>query len=99
MTYLRDRHTDLYAGLSVRPVGSRIRLIVAVGLVAFVLAAILATPHFSLSPLSSLSIFGVKAHRTPPIEESPKGPATVGSGTILFCCYIPQGLPPTRVTC
>src|SRR2546422_3618127 len=99
MTYLRDWHTDLYAGLSVRPVGSRIRLIVAVGLVALVLAAILATQHFSLSPVSSVSISGMKANCTATIEDSTKGPATVGSGTILFGCNSRTGWPPTGLAC
>ena len=99
MTYLRDPHTDLYAGLSVRPVGSRTRLIVAVGLVALVLAAILATQHFQLSPVSSVSISGMKANCTAMIEDSTKGSVTVGSGTILFGCNSRTGWPPTGLAC
>src|SRR2546426_5466964 len=99
MTYLRDWNTNLYAGLSVRPVGSRNRVIVAVVLVAVVLAAILATQHFPLAPVSSISISGMKANCTVMIEDSTKGPVTVGSGTILFGCNSRTGWPPTGLAC
>jgi hypothetical protein len=83
----------------VRPIGSRIRLIVAVVLVALVLTAILATQHFLLSPFSSVSISGIKANCTGVIEDSTKGSVTVGSGTILFGCNSRTGWPPTGLAC
>ena len=99
MTYLRDSHTDLYAGLFVRPLGSRIRLIVAAGLVGLVLAAILLTQHLPQSPLSSVAISGIKANCTAMIEDSSYGPVTAGSGTILFGCSGRAGWPPTWLGC
>jgi len=83
----------------VRPIGSRIRLIVAVVLVALVLTAILATQHFLLSPFSSVSISGIKANCTGIIEDSTKNPVSVGSGTILFGCNSRTGWPPTGLAC
>src|SRR5205823_14098605 len=50
----------LYAGLFVRPVGSRIRLIVAVGLVGLVMSAILVSQSFHLLPFFSVSICGIR---------------------------------------
>src|SRR5437016_12413922 len=97
MTYLRDRHIDLYAGLSVRPVGSRIRLIVAVGLVGLVLAAILATQHFPPSPVPSVAISGIKANCTAMIEDASYTPVTAGSGSILFGCNGRTGWPPNSL--
>src|SRR2546422_6867489 len=99
MTYLRDSHTNPHAGLSVRPVGSRIRLIVAVGLVGLVLAAVLVTQHFLPSPASSVAISGMKANCTAMIEDSSYSPVTAGSGTILFGCNARTGWPPTGPDC
>src|SRR2546421_6487014 len=64
MTYLRDWHTNLYAGLFVRPVGSGIRLIMAAGIVGLVLAAVLLTQHFLPSPISSVATTGLNAYCT-----------------------------------
>ena len=99
MTYLRDSHSVLYAGLFVRPVGSRVRIIVAVGLVGLVLAAALVTLHFPLSLFSSVPTSGMKANCTAMIEDSSLGPVTAGSGTILFGCNARTGWPPTWIVC
>src|SRR2546422_10381520 len=99
MTYLRDSHTNPHAGLSVRPVGSRIRLIVAVGLVGLVLAAVLVTQHLLPSPVSSVAISGMKANCTAMMEDSTYGPVTAGSGTVLFGCNARTGWPPTGLGC
>jgi len=83
----------------VRPIGSRIRLIVAVGLVGLVLAAILATQHFPLSPVPSVAISGIKANCTAMIEDSSYSPVTAGSGSILFGCNGRTGWPPNWLGC
>lgn len=82
-----------------RPVGSRIRLIVAIGLVGLVLAAILVTQHFPLSPLFSVAISGIKGNCTAMIEDSSYSPVTAGSGTILFGCNGRAGWPPPWLGC
>jgi len=89
----------LYAGLFVRPVGSRIRLIVAVGLVGLVMAAILVTQRFPLSPFSSVAISGIRANCATMIEDSSNRPVTARSGTILFGCSARTGWPPTSLDC
>src|SRR5437867_2477552 len=89
----------LYAGLFVRPVGSRIRLIVAVGLVGLVMAAILVTQRFPLSPFSSVAISGIRANCATMIEDSSNRPVTARSGTILCGCSARTGWPPTSLDC
>jgi hypothetical protein len=99
MTYLRDSHSDVYAGLFVRPVGSRLRLVVAVVLIGLVLAGVLVTLHFPFSLFSSVAPSGMKANCTAMIEDSSLGPVTAGSGKILFGCNARTGWPPTWIVC
>jgi len=72
---------------------------VAVGLVGLVLAAILATQHFPLSPVPSVAISGIKANCTAMIEDSSYSPVTAGSGSILFGCNGRTGWPPNWLGC
>src|SRR5438034_2432285 len=99
MTYLRDSHTDPYTGVFVRPVGLRIRLIVAAGLIGLVLAAILVIQHFPLLPLSSAPVSGMKANCTALIGDYSYGQLTAGSGAIVFGCNSRAGWPPTWLGC
>jgi len=64
-----------------------------------VLAAILVTQHFLLSPASSVAISGMKANCTTMTEDSSYGPVTAGSGTILSGCNGRTGWPPTWLSC
>ena len=82
-----------------RPLGSRIRLIVAVGLVGLSLAAVLVTQHFLPSPASSVVAFGMKANCGVLSEDSSSSSLTPGSGTILFACNARTGWPPTGLGC
>ena len=99
MTYQRDWHTDPHPGLHVRALGPRIRLIVVVGLVGLGLAAIIATGHFPLLPVSTVTVSGMKANCSTMIEDSSDRPVTAGSGTVLFGCSARMGWPPTWLSC
>jgi hypothetical protein len=72
---------------------------VAVALVGLVLASILATQHFLLSPVSSVATSGMKANCATLIEDSSYHPATAERGTILFGCNARTGWPPASLGC
>ena len=82
-----------------RPVGSRIGLIVPVVLVGLVVAAVLLTQHLPTSPVSSELLSGMKANCTGLIADSSYGPVTAVSGTILFACNARTGWPPAGLGC
>ena len=85
--------------LLVRPVRSRIRLVVAVALVGLVLATILAVQHFLPASVSPVTAPGISANCTTMLEDSSFSPVTPESGTILFGCSARPEWPPTSLGC